>query len=225
MVASDGAKQSAAVESEALEITIEDHIFGEWTTVSSPTCTDAGSAQRVCQVCRFTETDQLDPLGHEWEDGFTVDQAPTCTAGGSQSIHCKHCDAVKDSTVIPATGHSFGDDWKSDAAQHWHACTVCGAVQDLQAHTFAWVTDQEATASENGSRHEQCAVCGYAKPAETIPATGTNQPGDTTGATNESTSPKTADDALPFLAASLLMAACAGLAGVLVYSRRKKRNG
>lgn len=225
VIASDGAKQSAAVESEALEITIEDHIFGEWTTVSSPTCTDAGSAQRVCQVCGFTETDQLDPLGHEWEDGFTVDQAPTCTAGGSQSIHCKHCDAVKDSAVIPATGHSFGDDWKSDAAQHWHACTVCGAVQDIQAHTFAWVTDQEATASENGSRHEQCTVCGYAKPAETIPATGTNQPGDTTGATNESTSPKTADDALPFLAASLLMAACAGLAGVLVYSRRKKRNG
>ena len=225
VVASDGAKQSAAVESEALEITIEDHIFGEWTTVSSPTCTDAGSAQRVCQVCGFTETDQLDPLGHEWEDGFTVDQAPTCTAGGSQSIHCKHCDAVKDSTVIPATGHSFGDDWKSDAAQHWHACTVCGAVQDLQAHTFAWVTDQEASASENGSRHEQCTVCGYAKPAETIPATGTNQPGDTSDATNESTSPKTADDALPFLAASLLMAACAGLAGVLVYSRKKKRNG
>lgn len=225
VVASDGAKQSAAVESEALEITIEDHIFGEWTTVSSPTCTDAGSAQRVCQVCDFTETDQLDPLGHEWEDGFTVDQAPTCTAGGSQSIHCKHCDAVKDSTVIPATGHSFGDDWKSDAAQHWHACTVCGAVQDLQAHTFAWVTDQEASASENGSRHEQCTVCGYAKPAETIPATGTNQPGDTSDATNESTSPKTADDALPFLAAALLMAACAGLAGVLVYSRKKKRNG
>lgn len=225
VIASDGAKQSAAVESEALEITIEDHIFGEWTTVSSPTCTDAGSAQRVCQVCNFTETDQLDPLGHEWEDGFTVDQAPTCTAGGSQSIHCKHCDAVKDSTVIPATGHSFGDDWKSDAARHWHACTVCGAVQDLQAHTFAWVTDQEASASENGSRHEQCTVCGYAKPAETIPATGTNQPGDTSDATNESTSPKTADDALPFLAASLLMAACAGLAGVLVYSRKKKRNG
>ena len=225
VVASDGAKQSAAVESEALEIIIEDHIFGEWTTVSSPTCTDAGSAQRVCQVCGFTETDRLDPLGHEWEDGFTVDQAPTCTAGGSQSIHCKHCDAVKDSTVIPATGHSFGDDWKSDAAQHWHACTVCGAVQDLQAHTFAWVTDQEASASENGSRHEQCTVCGYAKPAETIPATGTNQPGDTSDATNESTSPKTADDTLPFLAASLLMAACAGLAGVLVYSRKKKRNG
>ena len=81
MIASDGAKQSAAVESEALEITIEDHIFGEWTTVSSPTCTDAGSAQRVCQVCGFTETDQLDPLGHEWEGRLHC--------GSGAHLHCR----------------------------------------------------------------------------------------------------------------------------------------
>ena len=33
------------------------------------------------------------------------------------------------------------------------------------AHTFAWVTDQEATATEAGAKHEECTVCGYAKTA------------------------------------------------------------
>ena len=37
---------------------------------------------------------------HQWEDAETLDKAATCTKDGSKSIHCKVCDAVKDSIVI-----------------------------------------------------------------------------------------------------------------------------
>ena len=67
--------------------------------------------------------------------------------------------------------HSYGTDWKADTNNHWHEC-ACGDKADTAAHTFKWVTDKEATATEKGSKHEECSVCGYKKAAIEIPATG-----------------------------------------------------
>ena len=67
--------------------------------------------------------------------------------------------------------HSYGTDWKADTNNHWHEC-ACGDKADTAAHTFKWVTNKEATATEKGSKHEECSVCGYKKAAVEIPATG-----------------------------------------------------
>ena len=67
--------------------------------------------------------------------------------------------------------HSYGTDWKADTNNHWHEC-ACGDKVDTAAHTFKWVTDKEATATEKGSKHVECSVCGYKKAAVEIPATG-----------------------------------------------------
>lgn len=67
--------------------------------------------------------------------------------------------------------HSYGTDWKADTNNHWHEC-ACGDKADTASHTFKWVTDKEATATEKGSKHEECSVCGYKKAAIEIPATG-----------------------------------------------------
>ena len=67
--------------------------------------------------------------------------------------------------------HSYGTDWKADTNNHWHEC-ACGDKADTASHTFKWVTDKEATATEKGSKHEECSVCGYKKAAAEIPATG-----------------------------------------------------
>ena len=67
--------------------------------------------------------------------------------------------------------HSYGTDWKADTNNHWHEC-ACGDKADTASHTFKWVTDKEATATETGSKHEECTVCGYKKAAVEIPATG-----------------------------------------------------
>ena len=76
--------------------------------------------------------------------------------------------------------HSFGTEWKSDSTSHWHDCAACGAKTDEAAHSFKWVTDKAATATEKGIKHEECTVCGYQKEAVEIPAAGTgtsSQPG------------------------------------------------
>ena len=95
------------------------HDMGEWQTVTSPSCTDEGSQKRVCSRCDYSETQDLNPNGHEWATEFTEDKAATCTTDGSKSIHCKNCEATKDSTVISATGHSFKNG----------VCSVCGAAE------------------------------------------------------------------------------------------------
>lgn len=154
---------------------------------------------------------------------------------------------LKDSIVTEENGeyvvhtHTYGEEWKSDETNHWHECGACGAKADVAEHSFVWVTDKEATATEAGSKHQECSVCGYKLAAVEIPATGDNtgNTGDNTGNTgdnsatsgsntntntNSSTSnaPKTGDTVNPMLWIALLAASTASLAGVIVYN--KKRN-
>lgn len=218
VTASDGTKLSGETESTAVEITLEDHTFGSWTQVESPSCTDKGSIKRVCTICGFTETADVDPTGHEWEEEYTVDKAATCTEAGSKSIHCKNCDAVKDSEIIPAAGHTAGTEWKSDKDGHWHECTACGAEIDAASHEFKWVIDKAATATEKGLKHEECTVCGYKKDAVEIAASGTEKPEDPN-------TPQTGDSFNLTLWLTLAAAVGLLLTAVTVLSERKRKGG
>ena len=54
-----------------------EHVFGEWTVTTEPTCTEAGEESRSCE-CGETETRAVDALGHDWnEDGI-------CTRCGAE---------------------------------------------------------------------------------------------------------------------------------------------
>lgn len=64
---------------------------------------------------------------------------------------------------------AVNDKWISDDNTHWHECT-CGGKIDEAAHAFEWVVDKTPTATEVGSRHQECTVCGHALPAVEIPA-------------------------------------------------------
>lgn len=81
---------------------------------------------------------------------------------------------LTDLTMTPvADGHThkYGTEWKYDETNHWHGCE-CGNKADITAHNFKWIVDKEATATEKGSKHEECTVCGYKKAAVDIPAIG-----------------------------------------------------
>ena len=143
--------------------------------------------------------------------------------------------------------HAFGTEWVSDAAGHWHVCD-CGEISDYAAHTFKWVIDKDATATEAGSKHEVCTVCGYKKAAVEIPATGTptdptdpTNPGDNTNTgdnsntgsntntgsnnntgSNANNSPKTSDNSMITVAVVVLVVACLGVALLLVYNGKIK---
>ena len=80
---------------------------------------------------------------------------------------------LTDLTMTPAADghtHKYGTEWKYDETNHWHECE-CGNKADIKAHTFKQIIDKEATATEKGSKHEECTVCGYKKAAVDIPVT------------------------------------------------------
>lgn len=82
--------------------------------------------------------------------------------------------------------------------------------------------NKEATATEAGSKHEECSVCGYKKAAVEIPATGTGttpdqtKPGDSQG---EATTPQTGDNSNMLLWIILCIAAAGALAGTFAYKK------
>lgn len=80
---------------------------------------------------------------------------------------------VEENTAITVEGvrkhEAVNDKWLSDDNAHWHECT-CGEKIDEAAHAFEWVVDKAPTATEAGSKHQQCTVCGHALPADEIPA-------------------------------------------------------
>ena len=75
------------------------------------TCHD----KAICSDCGRAYGD-VDPDNHVWEDHFTVDKEPTYTEEGRQSIHCKYCDATKDSQAIRPLEDKTPDSAPADTA-------------------------------------------------------------------------------------------------------------
>ena len=168
--------------------------------------------------------DKKDTAAHtagEW----IIDTPASATTDGSKHKECTVCGYTMATETIPATGggehtHSYGSDWKNDATNHWHECS-CRDKADKAAHDFKWVVDKEATATQKGSKHEECKVCGYKKAAVEIPATGTpTEPGKPT----DSDSPQTGDNSNMILWIALLFVSGGVVIGITVYSKKKKEN-
>ena len=191
--------ESAALAKQAHQLTLDlykhvatgEHSYSDWETTVEPTCTDAGSKQKVCSVCGDTVTEEIAAAGHAWESDFTVDKEPTCTEAGSKSVHCADCDAVKDKTVIEAKGHAWESDFTVDkeptctesGSKSIH-CADCDAVKDVTViapHDHSWdegKVTKEPTTLENGEKVLTCTECGQTEtvsmPALVIPQTGDN---------------------------------------------------
>ena len=198
---------------------------------------DYGS-DNICDTCGYDKT-----VPHTHNLTLVPAKAPTCTEKGNTAYYtCDGCDkwfedaagaseiTDKTSVILAATGHSVSD-WKSDNTDHWKECTVVGCgviIEDSKAaHDFKWVVDKEATATQKGSKHEECKVCGYKKAAVEIPATGsTTKPSDPTQ-TNPNTgaeSSKTGDKSNMILWIALLFISGGAVIGSTVYSKKKKEN-
>ena len=185
--------------------------------------------------------DKKDTAAHtagEW----IIDTPATATTDGSKHKECTVCKRVLETGTIPAIGsgehtHNYSSDWKSDSINHWKECS-CGDKADVAAHSFKWVVDKEATATKKGSKHEECKVCGYQRPAVEIPATGTpteptdptkptnpSKPDDTTkpGSTNGSEkSPQTGDNSNMMLWFAVLFVSGFGVLGTVIYGKKKE---
>lgn len=190
VLAVNGTEVSEEVESDAVVVTVEGHVYVP--TVTKPTCTEQGYTTYTCSVCG---------------DSYIAD-------------------------YTKPTDHSFSSQWSTDDENHWHACVNGDAIADKEAHNFAWVTDKEATASEKGSKHEECTVCGYSKAAVEIPALGQSDEGvsDNDGGNVNDDKPstdlpsKTGDinDMMPFM---IIIVISAVVMMILTMLRRKSSQG
>ena len=141
-------------------------------------------------------------------------------------------------TMIPTADshtHSYGTAWKYDDTNHWHECQ-CGDKADTAAHSFRWVIDKEATATEKGSKHEECTVCGAKRSENTVidkfpgsGSTGNTDSGDNSthkpGKNDSGNSPQTGDSSnlIGWLAA-LLVSGSAAAWITLAGKKAKKRS-
>ena len=160
------------------------------------------------------------------ERGYDFDREVAATVNGNAVTAVPATDGylslpnVKTITPMAASHtHSYGTAWKYDGTNHWHEC-ACGDKADTAAHTFKWVTDKEATATEKGSKHEECTVCGYKKAAAEIPATGSGSGSASQPTKPGSTgSPQTGDSSSVLWLAILCIS---GVLGVLGVAGKKK---
>ena len=89
--------------------------------VISATCTEQGAVQSRCADCdKLISQTFTAPLGHTMVI-TTPAKAPTCTtSGNTQAGYCTVCGYNEVSTVIPATGHNFGNNSPN--------CLACGVA-------------------------------------------------------------------------------------------------
>lgn len=196
------------------------------------------------------ELDSVDYAYQWYKDGEPIEGATGNTIkaseAGNYTVKVTASDGEKTSGEVASSavkitveGHAASDEWKSDGSYHWKECTQCGIQMDKAGHTFEWVTDKEATDTQAGSKHEECTVCGYAKEAVEIPATGDEggkpaaptpeptdkpqKPADTNSGKSElNGSPETGDINNSEVWVSLIAVAIAAFAGTYIYGRRKK---
>ena len=174
------------------------HSFGDWMIDIPATSDKEGQKHRDCSICKYLETETIPPVhshsyGREWKSNaaghwhecscgarsgyaahsfgdWTIDTPATSTTKGSRYRDCSICQYRETETVPPVHSHSYGDEWKSNAAGHWHECS-CGARSGYAAHSFGeWTIDTPATSTTKGSRYRDCNICQY-RQTETVPPT------------------------------------------------------
>ncbi len=128
-----------------------------------------------------TEKDVIIPALNHPEDGRLemLGTDPTHTQDGVAGFWiCGYCgdffadyectEKIDEPAVIPATGHDdlTNADWSSDKDFHFKKCS-CGQKFETTPHTFEWVTANEPTCTDAGSKFEKCTVCGYVQNEDT----------------------------------------------------------
>ena len=170
-----------------------------------------------------------DTLGNSTTVTVTVNASHTPEADDNNCKTAVMC-SVCNKTAIEGKEHDFTGEWKKDGKSHWHECgnSGCSVTETKADHIFEWITDKAATETEKGSKHEECTICGYAKAAVDIPATGSTtdpeNPSESETSKGETDLPKTGDYGnMVLLLIAIHVVSGMGLTSTLIYRKTKKR--
>lgn len=146
----------------------------EYNVDKEATCAEEGSKSIHCSVCNAIDESTVTVIAksdHNYGD-WKVTKEATCTEDGSKEKVCEVC-GDKVTEVIPATGHSFSEEFitdtpascTTDGSKSRH-CAHCDEITDVTVipatgHTFGeWVEVTASTCENEGLRQHTCEVCG-----------------------------------------------------------------
>ena len=141
------------------------HAFADWTQVTAPNCTTAGSERRDCNNCAHYETRTVEALGHN-----DANNDHSCDLCGEQLVVCQHTNTkVEGASAATCTtdGHT--------GATRCLDCNVVintGTIIPAAGHKEVAHDGKAATCLEKGwAAYVTCENCNYSTYAE-IPAAG-----------------------------------------------------
>ena len=139
--------------------------------VTDPTCTEKGYTTYTCKKCGDSYTgDYTEPLGHEFGEWETVQEA-TEDEAGLEKRTCVRCDE-EETREIPRKPHEHAYTETvtaptcTEQGYTTHTCEKCGnsyvdTYTDALGHEFGeWGTVREATEEEAGLEKRSCKRCG-----------------------------------------------------------------
>ncbi|MCM1305945.1 MAG: leucine-rich repeat domain-containing protein [Bacteroides sp.] len=144
--------------------------FGEWITLQSPSCEEAGVAMRVSiNDPSISETRAISAVGHDWNE-WIVTTEPTCLLAGVETRTCKTCEN-SDMRAVPALGHSWGE-WAilldatcESTGTQIRTCLRDGAHTEYRSvdalgHDFGdWVITRAPSCTDFGLETRYCRNC------------------------------------------------------------------
>ena len=133
------------------------HTWDVGTTLKENSCTEAGSAHYVCEVCGAEKDEVVPAAGHT----VVVDAAvpATCTAAGkTEGSHCSVCGEILTAQkTVPAAGHKWDagkvtkEPTVSAKGVKTFTCTVC---KTARTETVAKLTAEEARKKAEEARQK-----------------------------------------------------------------------
>ncbi len=162
--------------------TNDEHIMGDWTLTTVPTCTTEGEETRVCtrEGCNHTETRvvEKDPNNHDMGE-WTETTAPGCETEGEEARACKREGCTHTETrKLDATGHAMGE-WTETVApgcetkgEEKRTCANCDHFEtretDATGHAMGeWAESVAPGCETKGEEKRTCANCDHFETRET----------------------------------------------------------
>lgn len=163
----------------------------DWHKIAptEPTCTEYGSENYVCSVCKMSKLEKIEPLGHDYsgksanngdahatscircsstalKEHSWVESEPTtatCEDDGIQAYTCSDCGAVK-SEIVEALGHDYSTDYQPNGDVHSIICSRCQQTKEDGTHDWQEGNIVLApTCTEVGICEMICTVCSATK--------------------------------------------------------------
>lgn len=145
------------------------HLWEKTSTVTAPTCEEAGDDLYTCTRCGQTKHVVTEALGHDFGEPIEIID-PTCVTKGSEYHRCSRCDLAQ-WTEIDMVDHTWNagvittPSTCTEEGVRTHTCSVCGATKttavDKIAHEYVFDrVSVAATCVSTGTDIYVCSSCG-----------------------------------------------------------------